>query len=235
MTVMRDQKVWFGGYNLTGAMNAIALDYGAAAKENTVLGNDTHTFEGGLKTVAASMQGYFDAAKDKVLFEAMAATGKVLSCGAAGTAGSAVYSFKALLGSYTPGGAVGEMFGFSLEAATEGKLVRGTIMENQTGLEASADGTGRQLGAVSSTQKLYAILHVLTADGTTPTLDVIIESDNGAGFGTPVTAITFDQITGIGSYWKEIDGPITDDYYRGSFTVGGTDPSFDYVLILAIA
>lgn len=232
--VLKDQKIWFGGYDLTGAMNALALEYAADAKENTVFGDDTHKNQGGLKTVAASAEGFFDAAKDKILYDNMGAAGKVLSYGAAGTAGSAAYSFMAMLGGYKPGGQSGELFAFSLEAAAEGKLVRGTVMENQTDLAATADGTGRQLGAVASGKKLYAILHVLAADGTTPTLDVVIQSDNGAGFATPTSVVTFDQVTAAGSQWKEVDGPITDDYFRATFTVGGTDPSFDFVLILAI-
>lgn len=233
--VLKDQKIWFGGYDLTGVMNALALDYAADAKENTVFGDDTHSHQGGLKTVAASLQGFFSAAEDKIIYDAIGAAGKVLSYGAAGTGGSVAYSFQAMLGSYKPGAAVGEMFSFSLEAAAQGKLVRGTVMENQTALAATANGTARQLSAVGSAQKLYAILHILTADGTNPTLDIVIQSDNGAGFATPATAITFDQVTAIGSQWKELAGPITDDYFRTSLTVGGTNPSFDFILILAIA
>ena len=232
--VLKDQRAWFHGNDLTGVMNAIALEYSADAKENTVFGNSTHTNQGGLMTVAASLEGFFDAAKDKIIYDNVGASDKVFSFGASSNAGDAAYSFLAMVGSYIPGGTVGELFSFSLEAAAAGKLIRGVIAENRTGQAATGNGTGRQLSAVAQGKKLYAALHVLNVAGVAPTLDLVIRSDDAAGFATPVTQITFDQVTAIGSQWKEVAGPITDTYYRPSFTIGGAGATFDFVLILAI-
>jgi hypothetical protein len=48
--------------------------------------------------------------------------------------------------------------------------------------------------------------------------------------------VTFDQITTSGSSQiLELDGPLTDDYYRVSFTIAGTgSPSFKFILLFGV-
>ncbi len=235
--VLKDQKIWFDGYDLTGYANALALEYAVEALDETVLGLDTRKSKGGLKTVAAGVEGFFDATPDAALFSRIGAADKILSFGASATEGDAAYAFKAMAGSYNLNGAVGEMLGYSLDASSSGKLVRGTLVENNSAITATGNGAARQLGAVGAAQKLYAILHVLASSGSgNQTLDITIRSDNASGFASPVTQITFDQVTSsVGAQWKEVSGAITDDYWRPTWTIGGTgSPSFDFVIILAI-
>jgi len=47
--------------------------------------------------------------------------------------------------------------------------------------------------------------------------------------------MVFAQATGITSEWLPLAGAITDDYWRLAVTVGGTTPSFNYVVVLGIA
>jgi hypothetical protein len=55
-------------------------------------------------------------------------------------------------------------------------LVRGTLMKNAT-VSATGNGTGFQLGAITTAQKIYAAIHVIgDPAGTNPTLDVILQS-----------------------------------------------------------
>lgn len=234
-TVLQNQKIWFHGYDISGYANALSLDYSADALDETVFGLDTRKFKGGLKTVAAGVEGFFDGTPDGALAGNIGASGKVLTLGSSGTPGDPVYMFQAMAGKYSLGATIGEMFGFSLEAAAQGKLIRGTLMENQSAAGSTANGTGRQLGAVLSTQRMYAGLHVLSAAGTDETLDVVIQSDDNSGFTTPTTRITFSQATGVTSEWKELAGAVTDDYWRAIWTIGGTDtPLFDFVVSLGI-
>lgn len=233
--VLKNQKVFFGGYDLTGITNAVSLSSEAEAVDATVLGNNTRVNKGGLKTVAASIQGYFDADPyDSALYTNVGASDKPLSIATSGTEGEAAYMFKCMIGSYNPSASIGDMFGFSLETAGAGNLIRGTLMENNTAITTTADGTGRQLGAITSGQKMYAALHVLGASGSSPTLDVTIESDDNSGFSSAATRITFSQATTIGAQYTTLDGPITDDYWRVSWTVGGSTPSFNFVVVLGI-
>ncbi len=58
--LLRDQKLWFAGRDLTGVMNSMALNYGAELLDATVFGNTTRKRVPGLKTVSIQHEGYFD-------------------------------------------------------------------------------------------------------------------------------------------------------------------------------
>lgn len=233
--IMRDHKIWFDGRDLTGAMNSLALEYGADMVEVTAFGDTARNRLGGLKSVTASLDGFYDPDPvDADLFAAIASSDKPFSVAVPPAAeGDVAYTVLAVSGEYSPGAPVGDAFGFSFGMESNSPLVRGTLMHNAT-RTTSADGTARQLGAVADGQSLFAALHVLTAGGTAPTLDVTIESDDAMGFASPATRITFDQATAIGGQWKSLAGPLTDDWFRVAWSVGGTAPSFQFVVVLGI-
>jgi hypothetical protein len=235
MTVYRDQKVWLAGYNLTGKTNSMALECRLNANDVTVFGDTARVNGAGLFENTASVSGFYDATYDAGIHGKLAVTDQPFSFSSSGAAGAVAYSYKAMLANYTPlQGSVGDEHGYSADAVGSGKLVRGTLIYNSTSVGTTGNSSGFQLGAVTSTQKVYAILHVTRVSGTDPTLDVVIESDNGSGFGTPLERITFTQMTAIGSQWIELSGAITDDYWRTEHTIGGTSPQFDFAVILAI-
>jgi hypothetical protein len=82
----------------------------------------------------------------------------------------------------------------------------------------------------SNEYTIYASIHVLSGTGT---LDAVVESDNNSGFTTPTTRITFTQATGITGEWKTLEGPVTDDYWRLNYTIGGDGP-FSFVVFFGI-
>ena len=234
--VLKDQKLWFGGYDVTGKANALGLDCGAEAVDDTVFGDTTRSRTGGLKTVAAQVEGFFDAAAlGSVLYDNIGVKDVPMSFGAQGGAENDVaYTFLANLGQLQLGDEIGGMFDFSVGAEGSGDLIRATLMHNAA-RTATANGTARQLGAVSATEKLYAALHVVAASGTTPTLDVTVESDDASGFASPTTRITFAQKTAIGSEWATpVAGSITDDWWRITWTITGTGPSFTFAVVVGI-
>lgn len=235
--VLKDQKIWFDGYDLTGILNAIALENGCDTPENTVFGQDTHTVIGGLKTVKASVQGFVNAStKDKALFDKIGVGNIPLSFAAQNaTEGNPAYSFLTTSSEYTNEGAVGDMFGFKFNAEASSLLTRGTLMENNSAITFTGAGTARQVGAVASGKKIYAILHVLAVNNPVDDLDVTIESNANNSFsGSETTRITFNTMSAIGSQWIELAGPITDTWWRAAYDVAGSTPSFDFIVILAI-
>lgn len=234
--VLTGSLILFDGYNLSTQLNSVALDFGAESLDRTSLADSARVRRGGLKTVAVSAQGFYDAPDpDSVLYGNIGANDKVISVAPTDADGELAYTMQSMLGNYEPmSGVIGELAGFSLNAGTSsGQLVRGTVMHNAT-RASSGNGTARQLGAVSATQKLYAALHVVSASGTAPTLDVDIESDDSGGMSSAITRGSFSQATGIGAQWVEVDGAITDDYWRITYTLGGTSPSFEFIVILGI-
>lgn len=238
VNVIRDAKVYLGGRDLTGDLNAAALNYSADALEVTRLGDNTRRKIGGLKGVTCSVEGFVDpATSDEYLFNRIAAVAEAITLGKdGGAAGDPAYFFKAMSASYTPvAGAVGEVNTFSLEAeASDSDLINGTILHTAAAATASGSSTPQNLGAITSAQHLYATLHAIAASAA-DTLDIIIESDVDAAFASPTTRATFTQITAIAGEWiTPVAGPVTDTWWRISWTIAGTSPSFDFVVAMGI-
>ena len=239
LNVLKDCKFYLGGYNLSGGMNKLEIKTSNAKLKATTFGANTQHYNPGLKEVQASHAGFVTLGTDEiddVLNTAWGAVDQIMTaCAQTGAAGETAESFKGLMAQYVPSGQVGELFGFVVEAsASDSNMVRATICE--TGAKTStANGTSRQLGAVTATQKIYCIQHVIAVSGTNPTLDTIIASDDDTGFASGVTRATFAQATARTAEWIEVSGAITDDWWRPEWTIGGTDtPTFTIVVLLAI-
>lgn len=82
---------------------------------------------------------------------------------------------------------------------------------------------------------IYAAMHITAVSGTSPTLDMIIRSDDNADMSSPTTKITFAQKSAIGATWgTRITADIPDTYFQASYTIGGSDPSFTVAVNVAI-
>lgn len=242
--VFSNCKIYLDGYDLTGNSNKVELNYSADSLDNTVFSATTKTRQAGLKNVELDMEGFWEAGAGKV-DAAMGANldtgglvGKIMTiCPTGGAANEPFFSFKNLLGEFQLGAQVGELLPFSYNGGGSDSqgLIKGTVLENAAKTSTAA-GTGRQLGQVAEGQYVYAVMHVLAVSGTNPTLDMVIQSDNNTGFTSPTTKITFAQVTDVGSAWgTRVAGAITDDCWRASWTIGGTDdPSFTVFVGVAI-
>lgn len=234
-SVIKNQKVFFGGFDLTGTANALAVEHGCDALENTVLNTDTHTFKSGLYNVSAGLEGFVDFATEDNLFGEMGADGHLISYSAAGTPGSVGYMFLATLGQYNASGAVGELLKYSLSAAAAGSLLRGKILGSFTGIDDDGASDPLELIAVPEGKKLYAGIHVLRADGDTPEITVRIESDATDDFsGAETVRLTFPALNAPGSALVDLGAEITDTHYRAAWEVNGDAAEFDFIIIIAI-
>lgn len=235
--ILRDQRFFMDGYELTSVMNSVALDYSAELRDDTVFGDTTRSNIGGLKGVTLGVNGYVDDSfHGSLLFDKVGLQNVVASIAAADAAeGDVGYLMRLAQAQFNPGGAIGDLYAFQISGSGSGALVRGTLLMKGS-KTSTADGTAQQLGAVSSTQKLHASLHVIAASGTSPTLDVVIESDSADDFsGSETSRITFTQKSDIGAEYLTADGAITDDWFRVAFTIGGSDtPTFDFVVFVGI-
>lgn len=237
--VIKDGKVYLAGYDLSGDVNAAAIDYSADAIDVTCLGDDTHVRLGGIKTVTAQVEGYYNggADKDKILVDRIGTADVPLTiCPENANEGSRAYFFRAMLASYGLSGSIGDALAFTVSAEpTNGELVQGTILLNSTET-ATGSGTGQQLGAVSAAQQLFAALHVITVADAGATLTVKVQSDDNSGFTSATDRITFTGVSAIGSeYATPVSGAITDDYWRVVWTIsGGTSPSFTFIVPVGI-
>jgi len=228
-TILSAGLLFCGRANLTAQIREMALVVSSELQDTTALDDTSRNRLGGLKDVSFSAAGYFAAAEpDLTIYIDLGVADTLITVAPTTTLGDRSYFFRAVLGEYSPiGGAVGEVAGFSLNASAYADgLIRGTLMENGSFL-VTGNGTGRQLGAVGSTQRIYAGLHITAITGT---WTIALESDDNAGFTTATTRATFASNTAetlsnnAADLFTSVVGAITDDYWRFRFTedVAGT-------------
>lgn len=236
--VISNAKVWLGKYDLSGDINALAMRYGADMQDATTIGDTARVRRPGLKSFGLQLDGFVNLGTglaDDALYGLVAANDTPVCIGPlTGADGELAYASTLDVASYAPGAKVGDMYAFSVSGEGSADLIRGTLMHNAT-RTATGTGTIRQLGAVSATQKLYAGLFVTAASGTTPTLAVTVQSAAASGFASPTTRATFSTVSAAGAQWATpVAGAITDTYWRVSYTVGGSSPSFSFVVFIGI-
>lgn len=240
--VLLDARLFVGGVDLSGMGNKIELGEEWEAKQTTNWrsGGAVEVIAG-LGKVDASAEGQWEAGDNTKVDDALWANRRVLEPWSASAsnasdtaAGNLMYLTQMLRTKASIWGDVGEVAGWNLSAAGNWPLVRGQSA-HPSGVARTATGTGTavQLGAVAANRYLYANLHVLSASGTaTPTITVSVQSDDNSGFTTPTTRGSFAAKTaanvtaGAGAEGIRIVGPFTDDWWRVSWTISGTNPSF---------
>jgi len=233
-SVITNGKVYLGSTNLSGQINAVAVNYSANTQDGTVLGDDTTSNVGGIKQFDASIEGYWAATEDAAVFGNVGGNDVLTVSRGTGVVTDPAFMMGCVVGSYNPGGSHGELLAFSAAASSRSNLGRGQIACNAT-LTTSGSQTGVELGAVSASQKLIASLHVLSASAG-DTIDVIVESDVDNSFSTPTTVLTFTQAAAAGAQVIETDGAIADTWFRITYTIAGDGgESFDVVSAIGIA
>ena len=231
--VLRDIKIAYGGRDLSGELSSLNMEFNADTPDATVLSDTARRRLPGLLSINSTHNGWWDSVSaldslDEDLFTQVGTDPLLVTASPNGGAqGEPSFSWQALTAEYSPGATVGEVFAFTFNTQGDSRLIKGVVMENGV-FGSTVNGTARQVGAVSDSplQRIYSSVHVLAASGTTPTLDVTVESDDAMGFGSPVTRMTHPQFGGRGADLQILDGPITDDWWRLVLTIGGGSPSF---------
>ena len=238
--MIKDQKVYAGAYNITGDIKGLSLGISAEPLDSETLGDSTRTKIKGMEDASLDYDGNYSAGAGLVEtteYADIGAAARVVSvCVQAGADGELAYSFKGQKTGFEVGGGVGEILAFnSAGLVGASPVMRGTILHAATAVTSSDDGTGRQVGAIAAGGAGYAALHVIAASGTNPTLDVVIDSDDADDFVGSTERIAFTRATAVTSEWKSVAGAVTDDWWRASWTVGGTDtPTFTFIVVFGI-
>ncbi len=238
--VIKGRQVWLGGYRFDNQLNMAAVSAGRDDLDATVLSSNTRIHKAGVKTAGFAVEGFWESGDDSIDEQLHTNLDiqdlPVLFAAMNGSVGEIGYFMKTQQLSYNQDMANAELHKVTAEGKPRGNLVRGTFEMNSTGLTASGDSAGVQLGQIDAdtNQKLYAGLFVAAVG--TGSVDVVIESDDNAGFTSPTTRITFAQATGVGAQILELapGTDITDEYWRASYTIAGGAPSVDLAVVLGI-
>ncbi len=231
-------RLWIGSASIASKMQGAALGHGVEAQDCTVVTDDTRVSKAGLKVSTLAVNGFWDAAMESDFFAAIGGNpvpftvsepNKTTYLDQIAFVGEAVYA------DYSPfPGSVGELTAFEMNLQAN-KMARGNLFLDGSAKGSSGNSNGQQLGALADAQSSLILgLHVVSVSGTTPTLDVDIESDDNSGFTSAAVRASSNQFTAKGSQFIELVGPTTDDYWRIAFTISGTTPSFQIVAAMGI-
>jgi hypothetical protein len=243
---LQNAVILTGPANLSGYTNNVEVS--ATSEDKDVTTFATQGFKsvlGGLKSIEIMTEGFWDAGNgaspdptkpDDRLWAEFNTTGNVMTVTPTGAAvGDVSYFTRVLRPNYTFGAEVGEVLPFSSTAMGDGtSLVRGLIADNQA-RTATGTTTVRTLVAPTASTRVYAAIHILAASGTTPSLTATLQGDDTIGFPSPATVATSSAQTGIGSVWLQgAYGVTADSFYRLSYTISGTSPSFTVIASIGV-
>lgn len=235
--VFKDAQIRYSNLDMTGVLNTVEINYEADMQDASVFGTSSRIRLSGLTSASVTQSGFWSATEDALAFSRIgAALPEVLSVSPDGVVDNPAFALLVDQSGYTLGGAVGEIHPFSIEAQSNGPLINGFLM-GEGNKTVTGSSTIIQIGAVAAGQAVYASLHVIFNGGdASQTLDVIVESDDSGGFGSPTTQLTFDQVTTTNvAQWKVQAGEILDDFWRVTWTIAGTgSPNYTIFIVVGI-
>lgn len=229
-----DAEIVAGPYRLTGRSNNVDLELTAAELDCTNFDSGGWMeMIGGIKSAAVSVDGFYDAAAletgaltlDEQAFTELGTSLNPLTVAPTKADGSVAYVTGYTRGSLSFFGQVGDVAPFSSDLFGDSVVGRGFLIHPANTTETGGGtGTGQQLGAASATQSVVIAVQVVSLSGTSPSLDVTVESDDNAGFTSATTVLNTGAITTPTGTLSVVAGPATDDYYRCTWTLSGTSP-----------
>jgi hypothetical protein len=243
--VIKNANVFYNAQDITGFLNSVAMNYESGVQENTVLGVGTRSRVAGLLDGSIDIAGYFEADSDSTgdpdlsfFGEIGSATKGVISV-APDTAneGDRAYVLLCNQGSYNIGGTIGEVAPFNISLPSSGPIMRGILGANGQKTASGNTTSGFTLPALGANDKLIASAHIIHNGGSTPTIDIIVVSDDDGTFGAGTTTrITFAQVTTTSSFQRiEVTpGVVADTDYRVEWTLGGGSPDYNIFVVVGV-
>jgi hypothetical protein len=239
---LQNVRMFAGGADLTTVSNKVELNAEAEEKDATAFAAAGAAWKevlAGIRTTSISASGQWEAGDlskvDDAAFAALGTQAGVSVCPAGAADGSLAWLSAYLRQNYTLGGSIGDVAPWNGTFQGSWPLVRGTVLATSTARTATGTGSAFQLGAVPAGKSLYAAVHVMSVAGTTPSLTVKVQADNAVGMPSPVDALTFTAQNAIGGQILRAAGPLTDDWFRATWTITGTGPSFLFAVTAGIA
>lgn len=238
---LQNAVILAGPANLSGYLNSVEVN--ASSEEKDVTTFATTGFRsvlGGMKNCEIQIEGFWDAGSaglpDDRMWAEFNTTGNVMTVTpTAAPVGDVSYFTRVLRPQYNFGAEVGEVLPFSSTAMGDGTaLVRGVIADNQARTVTGTTAV-RTLVAPTANTRVYAAIHVLAVTGTTPSMTVALQGDDAIGFPSSAVVATSGPITAPGTIWLQGPYGVTaDSFYRLSYTISGTTPSFAVIASIGV-
>lgn len=238
---LQNAVILAGPANLSGYANSVEVNAGAEEKDVTTFATaGFRSVLGGMKNSEFNVEGFWDAGSailpDDAMWAQFNTTGNVMTVTpTSAVVGDVSYFSRVFRPDYTLGTEVGEVLPFNSSAKGDGTaLVRGLVADNQARTTTGTTAV-RTLVVPSATTRVYAAIHVTAVTGTTPSLTAVLQGDDAIGFPSAATVATSAPITAPGTIWLQGPYGVTaDSFYRLSYTISGTTPSFTVIASIGV-
>ena len=231
-------------FDFSGEMNQVEIDIQNNPAPVTAFADTHETFVEGKRTFAVDFTGFWNTASnnfDGEMFTDLTTTGRALGIYPDEmTDGKFGWEGTSIPGPQERSAQIGGAILMSVNWKGDTGLIETTVLNRDTALSSTENGTAYQAGAVSATQKVFARVRLLAAPGGSGSndLDITIESDNASGFSSATTRLTFTTLNQGSSAThedQETNGAITDDWWRAVMTIsGGGSRTFNILVTLGI-
>lgn len=232
-TILTNAGIFLGGTVPRTSFNEINIEATAEVADVTTFGDAQRTYALGGLDIIVGGAGFYETVTDFQMNSNWGAADLPITIVDRTAIGAVAFTGLCSSITYNSAFSLDEAARFAFNARmTSDVFGRGLALHYGT-ISSSSNGAANLLQDIPLGKKASAVLHVVGISGTSPTLNMIIESDDAAGFATPTTRATFAQITtGSDSEVVLINGPITDTYWRAKWTLGGTSPAFTFMVAI---
>lgn len=239
---MTNANIYVAQANLSGHSNMVEITSEAEELDSTTFGSSGYKSSvGGLYSVGIKIGGFWQATDgtypDDRLFTDLGVAAVPMSITPNGvTVADTAYFTKVMRPQYQLGAQVGELLGFESQAVGDGTaLIRGQVADAQA-RTSTGTTTALSLTTPAADTRAYAAVHVTAVSGTaTPTLTPTLQGDTASNFPSPTTIATGTGMTAVGAQWLAGSyGVSTDSFFRLSYVISGTNPSFSVVAFIGI-
>ena len=227
--VLKDVGIWIDGLSYAGVSNSISLEVSANVPENTVFkGEWREKAEGGLKSAAFSLDGFFDET-DAAQFASLGNERSVLAVPNGMASGDVAWVVPVAASGHALSGSIGDLLAFAYAAEGDGQTYRAQVMDIRENVSVDVTTPRLDIGPVSAARTLRAWVHVTRIAGS---LDLDLRSANSQT-GATTSRATRNGITTTGVYELTFTGTTTNRWWLLDLDVSGA-ADFDIAAAVAI-
>ena len=222
--VLKNTKVYFKGYDMSGQMNNVSLTINSEMLDKTAFGSSFRKRKHGLQSLELTGSGFWassasNSMPDDIIQPEVGSTNEeVMTVNPEGSPNSLAVLTQGIVATYDFGGSIGELMGFNFAGQSYGVAAQGKMVRTST-IAGSGQSTIVGLSRSSNTRRLYAAMHVIndTSDGGDYEA-VSIQVSDSSSFASNVSShlkfgTTIDNTAAGTAQWASTKAS-TDKYYR---------------------
>jgi len=214
-------------FDFSGVQNNAEVLVETGIADATAFADTDMTYLQGKGSFAFNFQGFFDGTSgyDAEMFIDLTATQRSVGVYEDNVGGAKGYEGQTNVSRQARASEKGSAIVLNVDWLGDAVIHRAVLLDVDTAVGATANGTEREHGASGADETLRGVLRLLAAPGGAGnnTLDVTIESDT-TGFPSATTRLTFAQLSQASSASFEVvtsRTTVTDTFWRQVYTYAG--------------